>query len=75
MISEMAKDPISAGRIDIPAARSTLPKENRGYPIVISSPTVDKKSPKTRAIVPLTWEPREMMTAQDRPKTVSQKYS
>ncbi len=67
--------PIIAGMKETPAVSSTLPKVKRGWPAVGSMPTVASARPSNTETMPFTGRPVEMNTAQERPKSASQKYS
>jgi hypothetical protein len=67
--------PIMAGMNETPPMSSMLPKVKRGWPAVMSMPTVAIASPISSETSPLTGASVEMNTEQLRPKQASQKYS
>lgn len=64
-----------AAIISIPATRLTLPKVKRGKAAGLSMPTMPTIRPSISEMRLLVTEPLPTMTAQERPRQTSQKYS
>ena len=73
--SDTANMPTMMGISSAPPIRSGRPKVKRGKAAGLSRPTVDTSRPIRSEIMPLSLSPVAMNTAQDRPSSVSQKYS
>ena len=75
MISEMAKRPISTGKISKPAFSSVSPKVKRGIASTGAMPTVEKANPMTPEKSPLTIEPLARVMINVSEKMAMEKYS